>query len=467
LQGERQTSYGALKRMVSHFAQLFAVSAREPRVVICAPQCAETYAAMFASLMAGGFYVPLNDKAGANRIKTALSEINPDVIVGDSATLEKLQGFSSDVTLINLNTVFDAYDVGIVQRPPHRLAYIMFTSGSTGTPKGAMISQDALNHYIDWAVDAMELHQDDRLSQHPNIGFDLSVLDIYGALCSGAALVPLNDPLDRLFPARAIRKHGITVWNSVPSVMGIMLTSGDLTAKNVSSLRLISFCGEPLLLQHLEGIFDVLPDIIVHNTYGPTEATVSCTLLRLTKQNFRHHAKSSMGFGEAIEGMSLTIEGGQDEGELLIAGVQLADGYWNDPDRTALSFFSKDDGGLSRRYYRSGDFVEKIEAGLFFKERRDHQVKIKGYRIELNEISSQIRRFGHLYAETIVDGQAIICFVEGEKDGQKHAALLDQLELSLEVYMQPQHILYIKTFPRNTNDKIDMAALRQIWNQMK
>ena len=216
----------------------------------------------------------------------------------------------------------------------------------------------------------------------------------------------------------------------------------------------------------LRVFYNVLPDVIVHNTYGPTEATVSCSLVQLTRKNYLEHTGGSMALGDAIPGMSLEIDGSE-KGELLIAGPQLADGYWNDPERTARSFVTLTRQGQSRRFYRTGDFVEKNRRGLFFSERIDRQVKIKGYRIELDEISSQIRRLGYLHAETIFDGQSLICFVEAGDVGFKSSEIKHHLAKVLEKYMQPQEIVFMQQFPRNANDKIDLLALRTFWEARK
>jgi D-alanine--poly(phosphoribitol) ligase subunit 1 len=463
---QKSVTYAAFKDMVIHLAGEFARHAKKPRIVICGGQSAHVYAAMFASLLAGGFYVPLNAESGESRVETALREIEPDLIFTDQKHVIAMTAISNGCPVLTSNVLQDVSPTVLASRRAHHLAYVIFTSGSTGTPKGVMISQKALGHYVEWAQATMAITPTDRWSQHPNIGFDLSVLDIFGALCSGATLVPLGEGLDRLFPARAIRRHRLTIWNSVPSVMGMMLASGDWTKKNVASLRLLTFCGEPLLPQHVEGIHRELPDVTVHNTYGPTEATVSCTLVRLTRQNYREHAGTSIALGEAIPGMELAVDG-DEKGELLIAGPQLADGYWNDAERTARSFVTLILGGLSQRYYRTGDLVERNSRGLFFSERLDRQVKLKGYRIELDEISSQIRQLGYIHAETIVDGQFLICFVEAEHKQSKVEAIKSHLAKVLEKYMQPQQIVFIKRFPRNPNDKIDITSLKAFWDLRK
>ncbi|NJM30725.1 MAG: D-alanine--poly(phosphoribitol) ligase [Rhizobiales bacterium] len=241
----RSWSYGELRSMVFRLSRRFAPGGEPPRVAICGRKGPEIYAAMLAAMAAGGFYVPINREAGTGRIETVMREVKPSVVFADENAASQVSAIAPDARFLAFETAHEGMEEAAIEAPPHRLAYVMYTSGSTGSPKGVMIPQSALDHYAGWAIEAMAMSPADRMSQHPNIGFDLSVLDIYATLCSGATLVPLDDQLDRLFPARAIARHKLTVWNSVPSVMGLMLKSGDWTAKNTASLRLITFCGEP------------------------------------------------------------------------------------------------------------------------------------------------------------------------------------------------------------------------------
>jgi D-alanine--poly(phosphoribitol) ligase subunit 1 len=459
--GGKKTSYHDFAQIIKKLAFRFASLDAAPRIAICARKNAEVYAAMFAAMAAGGFYVPINPEAGTARLETVLNEVRPHAIFADATQKARIASLAADLTYISAEDA-NTGEPTLPEVPPHHLAYIIYTSGSTGRPKGVMISQASLDGYCQWAIDAMHMGISERMSQHPNIGFDLSVLDIFASLCSGSTLVPMDDKLDRLFPARAIVRHKLTVWNSVPSVMGMMLSSGDWERINASSLRLMTFCGEPLLPRHLEGIFAKCPDMIVHNTYGPTEATVSCSLVKLTLENYRAHCRKSVSLGDPIPGTSFKIDGGH-EGELLIAGNQLADGYWRDESKTTASFVFLN----GQRLYRTGDYVEQTTNGLFFVERRDHQVKIKGYRIELGEISARLRDIAGTHAETIVDGQQIISFVEGSFSADDIARMMVQLEKTVEGYMLPQRIVSLQNFPRNDNDKIALGELKHAWAMMK
>jgi D-alanine--poly(phosphoribitol) ligase subunit 1 len=462
----RRTSYAEFRELVFGLSHTIASTSPSPRVAICAEASAEAYAAMFAALNCGGFYIPLNPQVGETKLRTALEDVKPDIVIGTKNTSNVLRTAGAEGRMFLLeDSIPKVRDIS-KDRPAHRLAYVMYTSGSTGKPKGVMISQSALAHYATWAGHAMQIVPADRWSQHPNIGFDLSVLDIYGALLHGATLCPLTSPVDRLLPARGIKRESLTIWNSVPSVMGMMIKSGEWLEENARSLRLMTFCGEPLLPEHVEAIFAVLPEVTVHNTYGPTEATVSCSLLRLDRHGYRASLKASVALGDPIDGTEFHILGEKqadtESGELLISGVQLADGYWNDHDRTAASFRKELINGKEVLAYHTGDHVERGPDGLYFTERRDNQVKVKGHRIELNEISSHIRKMGYINVETIVDDQSIISLVEGTGDPTAAEFIRQKLTGQLESYMQPNMIVFIPEFPRSANDKIDVPALRSL-----
>ena len=241
-----------------------------------------------------------------------------------------------------------------------------------------------------------------------------------------------------------------------------MIRSQKFNADNLASLRLFTFCGEPLLKNHLEAIFTARPDIMVHNTYGPTEATVSFTLLRLVKANYLAACGShSVAFGEAIPGMNLYLIGGekQNEGEIVISGPQVARGYWQDPERTSLAFQTMQIDGMHTQVYRTGDHGYRKNGHFFFGSRLDRQVKINGYRLELGEVDAAFRMAGVKACCTIMHRGKLYTYIEDQK-------ALDLREIKAHVaknlpsYALPTDIVMVRQLPRNANDKIDSLALQ-------
>jgi len=320
---------------------------RGARILIALPPSLDAYAAILASMLSGGTYTPVNVSSPVSKLQKIAASLQPDIIVAEGSLAGTLaQAVTSVKTIVPSTVSSDLRFEGDGAR--NERAYVMFTSGSTGVPKGVVVLASGLANYVDWLA-SFGFDPTDRVSQQANLGFDLSVNDVFGALCYGAALVPITTEADRLTPARFIKREQITIWNSTPSVVGLMMTARQLKTENLKSVRLINFCGEPLFREILDGIFAALPSVRVQNTYGPTEATVAVTCLSLNAQNYRNYLRSSIAIGDPIPGMRLFLRGGghQDEGEIVICGPQLAEGYWLDPLKTTEAFRDVECDGFS------------------------------------------------------------------------------------------------------------------------
>lgn len=455
------TTYEELASLIRRMATALSESARPPQVLIHLPQKAEAYAAMFAAAYAGGFYSTTNVALPPQRRRMTFEAFAPTVVITSEALRDEAAEAAPQARVLTIEKLPAAEMTEAAA--PHRLAYVMFTSGSTGKPKGVMISREALDHYVAWTLEAMEVSRADRWSQHPNIAFDLSVLDIYGALCGGATLVPLTGAKDLLMPAQAIRNRALTIWNSVPSVLNSMIGIRQVTESNFRSLRLMTFCGEPLQRMHLDGIFAARPDLVVHNTYGPTEATVSCTLLRLTAGNYRSACDKNVAIGDPIPGMQISLldDGHSDEGEIVITGKQLADGYWNDPELTARQFREVNLSGRSERGYYTGDWGYRRGRHVFFGSRIDHQVKIRGERVELGDIGAALMGCGFGFACAVLVDDTLHGVFESDDELVAEAIIRERLARSLPLHLIPKAFHRLPKLPRNANDKIDLGSVQK------
>lgn len=465
VESNQTISYISLQLISHQIASILSKSSETPRVAIYLPRCGLAYASMFGTLRSGGYYTPMNTSAPRKRNELILKAFEPEFIL----TTRELAAEITDA-FEGCKTIYveELSGKNSSRNKPGHLAYVIFTSGTTGVPKGVVISRSALSHYISWAQEAFGVTEADRWSQHPNIGFDLSVLDIFGALCSGATLYPMSGAKSDLMPATFIRDNDITIWNSVPSVIDLMLRAKQLTPKHVSTVRLFNFCGEPLLERHLEGIFKANPETIVQNTYGPTEATVSCSSIRIDRHNFKAACSKTVAIGQAIENTTFYIDDGIDikpstednnEGELLISSTQLAEGYWKDTNRTEQSFCNVKVGDQTVRVYRTGDVVEVSEGQTFFRTRLDEQIKIRGYRLELDEIDSFLIGLGLGLSCTVYVDDNLFSFIETNSEISE-IEIKKQLSDMLPDYAVPKAIKAIEMLPRNNNDKLDRGSLR-------
>jgi D-alanine--poly(phosphoribitol) ligase subunit 1 len=458
-------TYRALLHLARQYAARFA-AANEPRVFIALRRGRHACAAMLGAGLAGGYYAPANDASPPEKLQRIARELKPDFIVAPTPLAACLQEAAPNAAVLD--------PAGVEHGPPlqgpgqrHRIAYIIFTSGSTGIPKGVVIPRSALNHYVAWIHSAGCIRPTDRVSHFNNLAFDVSVFDIFGALCCGATLVPIDGRFDRLMPARAIARERITVWTSVPTVVDLMQTGQQLTPENLKTVRLFTLAGEPLLRPQLEALFAACPDTAVQNAYGPTEATVTVSSMMMTADTFADACeKSAVSIGPPIPGMRLHLHGGPhaDAGELVIIGPQLAEGYWNDPDRTAAAFRPIEIDGQTHRGYFTGDRVERIRGLLYFRERIDHQVKIRGYRIELDEVAAAIRACGWPSVCVFKHGDELAALLECPPGRNfDPARLREDLARRIEPYAIPEKFSTTDRMPRNENDKIDRAAAAEIF----
>ena len=401
----------------------------------------------------------MNARGPVAKQRLVLQQFKPDIVVGRSDIFNK--------TVAGLDALPPLLDVADFPklpfrdgRPAHKLAYVIFTSGSTGLPKGVMISRAALAHYAAWALEAMAVSPADRWSQHPNIGFDLSVLDIYGCLCGGATLFPLSHNEARLMPGTVVRQNALTIWNSVPSVIDIMRRARQLTHRNLASLRLMTFSASRCCRRISTRSSKRIPmSWCTTPTVRPRRRCPARSFASTATPTAKPAAP--VAIGEPIEGMSISLRGSEsgDEGEIVLTGPQLAAGYWNDAKATAAAFRDIETGdGARTRAYFTGDWAKRIDGKTYFANRVDFQVKINGFRLELDEVNAAIRKLGFTGCACAMVGGKLHAFVESG-DGLGKLALRGGLESFLEPHAIPKHFHFIRALPRNANDKIDLKAL--------
>ena len=416
---DRTLSYRELDALASRIAGALIRSGVRlgDRVAVCAPRSAVTVATLYGVMRAGAAYVPIDPFSPTPRAARIANGCGIAALVADRERLGRLlpevppQVVGLDVdetdTLPSSDATVPAPAIG-----PEDLGYILYTSGSTGDPKGVMLSHRNARSFVDWAVDELRLSGEDRFSGHAPLHFDLSVFDLYA--CASVAgtlhLVPERLPRFGASSAAFVQDRALTVWYSVPSALVQWVTQGGVEPGMLASLRHVVFAGEVFPTPSLRRLHGLVPRAALHNWFGPTE-TNACTAHTIRPEDLS--TDDPVPIGRPVDGYPCVVVDDRGEpaetGELLVGGPAVTVGYWGDPDATAASI-STDAGGT--RWYRTGDLVETGPGGEYrLRGRRDHQVKVRGHRVELGEVE---------WAISSDERVAEVCVVAVEHDRLGH-----------------------------------------------
>lgn len=353
----------------------------------------------------------------------------------------------------------------------HDPAYIIFTSGSTGTPKGVVISAGSIHHYVSLMAASRDLVPDDRVLGLCEANFDVSLHDMFTTWYAGASLHVLSaaKTMNAVSYARSSR---LTVWFSVPSLAGTLREIKALKPNALPELRLTEFGGEALTTGIVTAWHEAAPNSKIVNLYGPTEATVFCMEQLVSWETVATPCRDFLPIGKPLAGNAAMVVDSRDEevpdgsrGELLISGVQLAHSYLNAPAQTSARFPTI----LHKRWYRTGDLAMRDSTGAYhFFGRIDNQIKVSGYRVELEDIDTHLRIVtGIEIVGTIAwpinsEGSALGLVGFVGSDSIDSGDVISALKARLPSYMVPKRIFAVPNIPLNSSGKVDRQGLRKL-----
>ena len=460
----------------------------EDLVGVCLPRRSDLVVALLASLKAGGAYLPIDPDHPRARNGHVVDHARPRLVLACEATRDRVGGSATVHTMERIAPLLASAPDEAIGRTPHprQLAYTLYTSGSTGVPKGVQVDRRAFANFLRAMRHMVGMTPDDRLLAVTTIGFDISGLEIFlpltqGACCVLASRAQATDPQAL---ARMIAGHHITVMQATPATWRMMVDQGEERWPGLKAL-----CGgEALSADLATRLLD--REVRLLNVYGPTETTVWSSAWPV---DMADAPVTPIGHPIANTGLYVLDDALQPvptgvAGELYIGGLGLARGYRGQPGLTATAFVPNpfddpfddlgDDPGTSdtaggSRLYRSGDLARRRRDGTIeFLGRRDHQIKVRGFRIEAGEVETALMahpgiRQAVVTAHTPPDGDTVLCAhvvagtdAAGDDDqGNRMDHVRAFLRERLPAYMVPTALVPVDALPLNASGKVDRAAL--------
>ena len=461
--GAHQLSFAELEQRSRALAlQLQAQGVgREARVVVALPRSLELIIALVAVLRAGGAYLPVDLAHPDERLARILRSAQPVCVLALAQDRARFPG----TPVLDPAQWQHHNDAALTTVPqPDDAAYVIYTSGSTGEPKGVLIEHRAIVNRLEWMREHYAIQPDDRILQKTPATFDVSVWEFFLPLISGATLVvaPPEAHRDPLVLAALIRQHAITTLHFVPSMLAAFLAA---PAARGLQLRRVFTSGEALDAA-LRDRFHATVQAELHNLYGPTEAAVDVSFWPASQDD----TSAPVPIGHPVWNTRLyVLDAGMQPlppgvaGDLYLGGVQLARGYLGRDDLTAERFLP-DPFVAGGRLYRTGDVARWREDGAVeYLGRSDHQIKLRGLRIELGEIDAALRsasgvtRAEVLLREDRPGEPRLVAYLN--VGGPALETLRAHLGSRLPDYMVPVAFVELEHWPVTANGKLDRAAL--------
>ena len=493
-----QLGYGALAHRASRIAEVLLHghgsrqrSKAQPRVALLVSRSIEAYVGLVGTCWAGMTYVPIGPRQPESRILSTLAQSMPAVLIVDDESASRLTdevcracpplviGPARHASrmpggdgrrYVAWESLPDGTGVPIAEVAAEDTAYVIFTSGTTGQPKGVVIRAGAARHYIATAAATLGIRSSDRVLESCDLAFDFSVHDCFSAWEAGAAVHVL--PAARAMNAVSFaRDRRLTVWNSVPSLVAMLAQVKALKDGSLPDLRLTVFGGEPLPRSVVAAWRRAAPNTAIINLYGPTEATVFCLGQSVVDQTALSPGLDFLAIGKPLPGSEATVLDAGNlpvadgmPGQLALSGAQLSSGYLGDADLTASRFPILE----GKRWFLTGDRALRDKSGCFlYLGRIDNQVKVSGYRVELEEVDAHLRA---------ASGAPLVCTVPWPvADGMARGlvgfvatppidphTVLAALRQRLPEYMVPRRLVVLDAMPVNQAGKPDRLALQAV-----
>ncbi|MDU5111025.1 MAG: D-alanine--poly(phosphoribitol) ligase subunit DltA [Clostridium sp.] len=438
--------------------------------------------AMMAALKSGRAYVPVDITFPKDRIENILKEVNPKVVI--NCTTDSIDVSSDIISLDRLNFIYNNYGENEIDSKywvkDDENCYILFTSGSTGKPKGVQISKNNLDFFTEWFTEYLKVGNENKsILNQPSYSFDLSVMPVYLGLINGKKLFSLSkktlENMKETF--NELKKSDMRLWISTPAFAAMCMQDDSFNNELMTNIETMYFIGEILPSKLVIDIRKRFPNVRIINSYGPTEATVAITGIDITQDIITDNKELPIGYPmkgsiiKILDDNNNEVKDGE-KGEITIYSKSVSKGYYNNDEMTAKVFFNEVIDGKEYRAYKTGDLGYYKDGILYFCGRKDFQIKLNGFRIELEDIENNLRKVSNIkntivlpvYREQKVSHLVAFVILEEEtglSNLKNTLKIKDELKKYIPAYMIPKNIKVVKEFPMNNNDKVDRKRLME------
>ena len=481
IHGDQVMTYAQLEHDSNAFAAYLLKNGTDKTPVVIYGHKEEQFLpCMYGALKAGRAYVPVDITFPADRLEMVLGDVAPEFFV--TLRPSDIDCPAQKLSASDIDRIFSDYSGGAIDPvhwvQPQDNCYILFTSGSTGRPKGVPINRANIEnlhtYFSKWcAIDA----DTDIITNQISYSFDVSVVSVYMGVALGKTLYTIDKAVMET-PAtlyESLEKSNLSFWVSTPSFAELCAMNENFNQTMLPHLKRFAFCGETLTHKLVDLLAERFPNADVVNTYGPTEATVLVTASVITDEMAKDSKPIPIGKPlDEVEFRIVDTEGkpvkSGEIGELQIISDNVSHGYYLRPDLTEKVFFETESRGKKKRGYKTGDACYEANGQYYFCGRMDFQIKLNGFRIELEDIENNLVRVDNISRavcipvmnEEKVDYLAAFVLLSHAPEGAKIreiARIKNELSKFVPAYMVPRKIILCDSFPTNTNGKVDRKVL--------
>lgn len=451
----------------------------EKRIIVYGHKDISMLAAFLGCSFSGNTYIPIDSSIPRDRLDFIINEANPVMFI--NTTENKLEISAENMEYMNkekLQNIMESRecDIDIITLlKENDVYYIIYTSGTTGKPKGVQITYSNLDSFINWHTDVIGVAEGKVLNQ-ANFSFDLSVADIYLSLVLGLEEIVLESNIQKDFPALMsfVKENNPDVIVMTPSFAEKLLLDNEFNGEKLNNLKKIYFCGETLQKITAQKLLDRFKEnkLRIINAYGPTECTVAVTSIEINESIIENceRLNKTLPIGKVKRDCQIKIvDENRNEifegelGEILIVGKSVSNRYVDSSNIKNNNFIKWN----NEKAYLTGDIGYIEEDILYYKDRKDNQIKYSGYRIEKSDIENNLYRLDYIEKAAIVtkeneEGKVtkIIAFVT-VKESIDSITIRNDLKKYLPDYMIPV-VKIIDEMPLNNNGKCDINKLKEI-----